>query len=78
MCFLSALSFIGGFQLFQKPQVCASAAEHILIMCSAETDSSSDHEARQSDKAVLLLNPTCSVLPDQHDDLSDVVDYKSA
>jgi len=26
-------------------KVCASAAEHILIMCSAETDSSSDHEA---------------------------------
>eukprot|EP00435_Cladocopium_sp_Y103_P032304 s2105_g8.t1 len=26
-------------------KVCASAAEHILCMCSAETDSSSDHEA---------------------------------
>ena len=29
-------------------QVCASAAEHILCMCSAETDSSSDHEASGS------------------------------
>ena len=56
----SLVFFFGGFHLFQKPQVCASAAEHILIMCSAETDSSSDHEARQSDKAV-LLNPTCSI-----------------
>eukprot|EP00438_Fugacium_kawagutii_P011654 Skav217242 [mRNA] locus=scaffold110:213823:223159:+ [translate_table: standard] len=29
-------------------KVCASVAEHILIMCSSETDSSSDHEARAS------------------------------
>jgi hypothetical protein len=31
--------------LRKNRQVCASAAEHILCMCSAETDSSSDHEA---------------------------------